>query len=59
MVVDGGRYKDNLGDDRIKIAAAFNRSTKGDQQWVESQVRKEMYDSTGNNNAPWKKKSWK
>ena len=51
--------KDNLGDDRIKIAAAFNRSTKGDQQWVESQVRKEMYGSTGNNNAPWKKKSWK
>ena len=53
------RYKDNLGDDRIKIAAAFNRSTKGDQQWVESQVRKEMYGSTGNNNVIWKKKSWK
>ena len=35
------RYKEDLGDDRIKITAAFNRATKGDQMWVELQIRKE------------------
>ena len=35
------RYKENFGDDRIKITAAFNRATKGDQMWVELQIRKE------------------
>lgn len=35
------RYKANK--DRNKIASAFNASTKGDQQWVKSQIRKELY----------------
>ena len=29
------RYKEDLGDDRVKITAAFNRATKGDRMWVE------------------------
>ena len=37
------RYKENFGDDRIKIAALFGRSTKGDQQWLELQMRREQY----------------
>lgn len=36
------RYKEDLGDDRIKIAAAFRNGTKGDQQWIEVQIRREM-----------------
>ena len=36
------RYKEDLGDDRVKIAAAFNRATKGDRMWVELQIRKEQ-----------------
>lgn len=36
------RYKEDLGDDRIKITAAFNRATKGDQMWLELQIRKEQ-----------------
>ena len=38
------RYKANK--DRMKIAAAFNNSTKTDQQWVTSQIRKERYSNT-------------
>ncbi len=34
------RYKEDLGDDRIKIAAAFRNGTKGDQQWIEIQMRR-------------------
>ena len=34
------RYKEDLGDDRIKIAAAFRNGTKGDQQWIEVQMRR-------------------
>ena len=37
------RYKENLGDDRIKITMAFKESSAGDQSWVEHQERKEMY----------------
>ena len=37
------RYKENFWDDRIKIAALFGRSTKGDQQWLELQMRREQY----------------
>ena len=40
------RYKANKGFDRSKIASAFNASSKGDQQWVKSQVRKEQYGLT-------------
>ena len=45
------RYKDNR--DRVMIEIAFNASTKSDQQWVKSQIRKERYGNAGNNQ--WKK----
>ena len=49
------RYK--AGKDKQKIAGVFDVSTKSDQQWVKSQIRKERYgDSNGNQ---WKKPSWK
>ncbi len=35
------RYKENLGDDRIKIAAVFRNGTKGDQQWIQLQMRRD------------------
>ena len=53
------RYKANKGFDRSKIASAFNASTKGDQQWVKSQIRKERYGNSGNSNAQWKRTPWK
>ena len=34
------RYKEDFGDDRIKIAAVFRNGTKGDQQWIELQMRR-------------------
>ena len=37
------RYKENLGDDRLKITMAFKESSVGDQTWVEFQERKELY----------------
>ena len=52
------RYKENKGYDRSKIATAFNASTKGDQQWVTSQIRKEQYANT-NNNYQWQRPAWK
>ena len=51
------RYKANKGFDRSKIAAAFNASTKGDQQWVKSQVRKEQYGDSIK--SQWQKPAWK
>ena len=36
------RYKEDFGDDRIKIAAVFRNGTKGDQQWIQLQMRREM-----------------
>ena len=53
------RFKANKGYDRSKIATAFNVSTKGDRQWVKSQIRKEQYRESNSNNYPWKKSSWK
>lgn len=50
------RYKS--GKDKQKIATVFNSSTKSDQQWVKSQVRKEKYGDS-NKNYQWKKPSWK
>lgn len=47
------RYK--AGKDKQKIASIFNVSTKSDQQWVKSQVRKEQYGESGGNNHQWKK----
>ena len=37
------RYKENVGEDRMKVTLAFNESSKGDQLWVENQMRKELY----------------
>ena len=37
------RYKENAGEDRIKIAMAFKSSSPGDQNWIEHQERKELY----------------
>lgn len=51
------RYK--AGKDKQKIAGVFNASTKADQQWVKSQIRKERYGDSNNNNYHWKKPSWK
>lgn len=50
------RYK--AGKDKQKIATIFNSSTKSDQQWVKSQVRKEQYGDS-DKNYQWKKPSWK
>ena len=36
------RYKEDFGDDRIKIAAAFRNATKGDRMWIELQMRRVM-----------------
>ena len=46
------RYKANK--DRAKIAAAFNSSTKSDQQWVTSQIRQERYGNTNHQLYNWK-----
>lgn len=37
------RYKENVGDDRMKVTIAFKNSSKGDQMWIEHQERKELY----------------
>ena len=37
------RYKENEGDDKVKIALAFKDSSPGDQNWIEHQERKELY----------------
>lgn len=50
------RYK--VGKDKQKIAGIFDVSTKSDQQWVKSQIRKERYGDP-NKNYQWKKPSWK
>ena len=40
------RYK--AGNDKQKIAGIFNISTKSDQQWVKTQIRKESYGDNDN-----------
>lgn len=37
------RYKEDFGDDRLKIAAVFRRATKGDQMWIELQMRRAFF----------------
>ena len=37
------RYKENMGDDRMLITAAFNRGTKDDKTWITLQIRKDMF----------------
>lgn len=49
------RYK--AGKDKQQIATIFNSSTKSDQQWVKSQIRKERYGDSNGNNYQWKKPS--
>lgn len=52
------RYKEGFDEDKIKIAKAFKESpSKGDQQWIELQMRKELHGDA--NSSQWKKKSWK
>lgn len=36
------RYKEGYDDDRIRIATAFRNGTKGDRQWIEMQMRREI-----------------
>jgi hypothetical protein len=52
------RYKENKDGDRAKITTAFNASTKSDQEWVKSQIRKERFGDSGSN-YQWTKTSWK
>ena len=35
------RYKEGYDDERIRIATAFRYGTKGDQQWIEMQMRRD------------------
>jgi hypothetical protein len=49
------RYKANKDNDRVKITTALNASTKADQQWVKSQIRKERYGDSNNYWKLWKK----
>lgn len=37
------RYKEDVGDDRVKISIAFRNSSAGDVSWIEHQERKELY----------------
>ena len=44
------RYKEGFDEEKIKIAKAFKESpSKGDQQWIELQMRKELHGSSGGN----------
>jgi lysine/ornithine N-monooxygenase len=41
------RYKDGLDEEKMIIANAFKESrSKGDQQWIELQLRRELYGNT-------------
>ena len=52
------RYKEGFDEDKIKIAKAFKESpSKGDQQWIELQMRKELHGDASS--SQWKKNSWK
>ena len=52
------RYKEGFDEDKIKIAKAFKVSpSKGDQQWIELQMRKELHGDASS--SQWKKNSWK
>ena len=37
------RYIENVDEDRAKIALAFAQSSTRDNNWLESQMRKELY----------------
>lgn len=38
------RYKENQKDDRSKIKIAFAQSSKNDLRWIETQMRREIYE---------------
>ena len=44
------RYKDGLDEEKMIIANAFKESrSKGDQQWIELQLRRELYGNSKDN----------
>ena len=44
------RYKEGLDEEKMIIANAFKESrSKGDQQWIELQLRRELYGNTNGN----------
>ena len=44
------RYKEGLDEEKIIIANAFKESrSKGDQQWIELQLRRELYGNSNDN----------
>lgn len=52
------RYKEGFDEEKIKIAKVFKESpSKGDQQWIELQMRKELHGDS--NSSQWKKPLWK
>ena len=52
------RYKEGFDEEKNKIAKAFKESpSKGDQQWIELQMRKEIHGNS--NSSQWKKPLWK
>ena len=44
------RYKEGLDEDKMIIGKAFKESrSKGDQQWIELQLRRKLYGNTNGN----------
>ena len=44
------RYKEGLDEDKMIIGKAFKESrSKGDQQWIELQLRRELYGNSNDN----------
>jgi len=44
------RYKEGLDEEKLMIGKAFKESrSKGDQQWIELQLRRELYGNTNGN----------
>ena len=44
------RYKEGLDEEKMIIANAFKESrSKGDQQWIELQLRRELYGNSNDN----------
>ena len=44
------RYKEGLDEERMMIGNAFKESrSKGDQQWIELQLRRELYGNSNGN----------
>ena len=44
------RYKEGLDEDKMIIGKAFKESrSKGDQQWIELQLRRELYGNSNGN----------